>query len=319
MVTLGWSFFLGLSCVADEKVEFILPEQVRSRAIPIETKTKSLEIEGHEVGFEVMQGAAACYRVADHLFMVQARNDEQGALFLWDSGENKVRDKLIDPSVPNLWPVAPKRRVIQMHGKEAGYYGVNPTSKKFVKIGTTKIVTAGSTDLLGGNRDRLFFLKESTKVRSWTDSRGLGETTLKIVESGKEPVEIKVDLGDFVPVGSDAIRGNRLLLKKLAEKSNRDPRRPPRYQVAYWDLEQERLEVLGEVEGTWLKVEIRPPKGGWGPEGVRPEPRWYPHLQIWWLSQDQEVNPIGNHSSYATFWVNPETMEITKDEPKAPK
>ena len=90
MITvLGCLSLISLSWATEEKVEFILPQQARTRAIPIETKTKSLEIEGHKVGFDVMQGAAACYRVADHLFMVQARNDEQGALFLWDSEEKK--------------------------------------------------------------------------------------------------------------------------------------------------------------------------------------------------------------------------------------
>lgn len=318
MIILGWFFLIGLAWAADEKFEFILPQQIRSTAIPIGTKTKSLEIEGHKVGFEVMQGAAACYRVSDHLFMVQARNDERAALFLWDSGEKKVTDKMIDlNNVPNLWPVAPKRRLIQMHGKEAGYYGVNPSSKKFVKIGTTKVVPAGTTDLLGGNRDRLFFLTEPTKPRRWTHPGGFGETTLKIVESGKEAVEIKVELGDFFPIGSDAIRGNRLLLTKLKKENNNDTKTPPKYQVAYWDFEKESLKMLGEVEGTWVKSESGPPKGGWGPGRERPEPRWYPYLQIWWQLQNQEVNPVGNHSSYATSWVNPDTMEITKDEPKA--
>lgn len=88
--------------------------------------------------------------------------------------------------------------------------------------------------------------------------------------------------------------------------------------IAYCDLEKERLEMLGEAEGTWLKVGTGPPpKGGWGPGDVRPEPRWYPILQIWWLPENQRVNPVGNHASYATSWVNPDTMEITKEEQKA--
>lgn len=80
---------------------------------------------------------------------------------------------------------------------------------------------------------------------------------------------------------------------------------------------KKRLEILGEMEGTWLKFESRPPKGGWGPDGVRPEPRWDPYLWIWWQPQDQAVKPIGNQSSHPTHWVNPPTMVITKEEPKA--
>ena len=65
MKILGWFFLIGLAWAADEKVNFILPQQIRSSAIPIETKTKSLEIEGHEVGFEVIGVVLADRGVAD--------------------------------------------------------------------------------------------------------------------------------------------------------------------------------------------------------------------------------------------------------------
>jgi len=324
MILLGWLFLTSLSSAAGENVEFVLPEQVRSTAIPIEAKTESLEIEGHKVGFEVMNGAAACYRVTDHLFVVLARKMEGGGLFLWDSKEKKVQDSMIDLNLPMLWPVAPKRRLIQRYSTDAGYYGVNPSSKKFVKI-TTGLLTAGTPDLLGGNSQRLFFLKGSSKSRSWTRSRGFGETILKVIESGKAPVEIKVNLGGFAPLGSDAIRGNRLLLAKLETKlekeENRDIKTPPKYQVAYWDFEKEGLEMLGEVEGTWVKSERPPPKGGWGRAEelgyTRPKIRWNPYLQSWWLPQEQEVKPIGYDPRYEPNWVDPTTMEITKTEPNA--
>ena len=325
MTMLGWLAITVLSWAAEKKVEFILPQQVRSTAIPIEANTKNLEIEGHKVGFEVMNGAAVCYRVTDHLFVVLARKMEGGGLFLWDSKEKKVQDRIVDLNLPMLWPVAPKRRLIQRFSTDAGYYGVNSASKKFVKIATTGLLTVGTTDLLGGNSHRLFFLKGSIKSRSWTRSRGFGETTLEVIESGKAPVEIKVNLGGFAPLGSDAIRGNRLLLAKLKTKlekeENRDSKTPPKYQVACWDFEKEGLEMLGEVEGTWVKSETPPPKGGWGRAEelgyTRPKIRWNPYLQMWWLPQEQEVKPIGYDPRYEPNWVDPSTMEITKPEPKA--
>jgi hypothetical protein len=311
MTILGVLTLVGLSSTTGQKVEFVLPEQERSREIHVETHKEKLEIAGQEVDFQVMKGAAACYRVSDHLFMVQARNFERGALFLWDAREKKVTGEMFDDSVPMSWPVAPKRRVIQMHGKQAGYYGVNPTSKNFVQIGTIESDQIGRTDLVGGNNDRLFFLKESTKPLSRTHSQGFGVTTLEVVQSGKKPIEIKVDLAGFVPVGSDSIRGNRLLLKRLANDNHRDTTKPPKYQLACWNFEKEGLEMLGGMEGEWVSSTVPPPKGG-----GELEIRWSPSLWIWWLPQEQEVKPIGYDRRHPNHWVDPATLKITTTKPE---
>ena len=49
---LGYLPLIGLPWAAGQKVDFILPQQERSRAIHVETHKEKLEIEGHEVNWK---------------------------------------------------------------------------------------------------------------------------------------------------------------------------------------------------------------------------------------------------------------------------
>lgn len=300
---MGWLLFAGVAWGGGKTPDFLLLQQGRSTKFHVETHKGNLQIDGIEVDLEVMRGAATCYRVTDRLFIVQFRNMQTAGLLLWDAKEKRIRARMIDEYLPSLSPVAQEWLVIERREGEVGFYGVHPTKMDFVKI--------GQTGLVGGSKGRLFFLEPAPGAPKPEDPGEPDRQTLTMVESGKEPVTMEVDFGDFHPVHADAVRGDSLLLVKTLEGERTENKVPPRYEVACWDLEGKELESLGEVHGIWVKSESPPRKGG----GKRP-PRWSPVLQIQWLPRDQKRRLSWHHRSYPLHSVNPRTLEITVQEPE---